>query len=31
MVTIVTAGSYNSQSHSDELITKYVLPAFGKK
>jgi CubicO group peptidase (beta-lactamase class C family) len=31
MVTIVTAGSYNSQSHSDELIAKYVLPAFGKK
>lgn len=31
MVTIVTAGSYNSQSSSDELIARYVLPAFNKK
>lgn len=31
MVTIVTAGSYNSQSSSDELIAKYVLPAFNKQ
>jgi CubicO group peptidase (beta-lactamase class C family) len=31
MVTIVTAGSYNSQSSSDELIAKYVLAAFNKK
>ncbi|WP_276482374.1 serine hydrolase domain-containing protein [Paraflavitalea pollutisoli] len=30
MVTIITAGSYNSQSCSDELIAKYVLPAFNK-
>ncbi|WEK34052.1 MAG: serine hydrolase [Candidatus Pseudobacter hemicellulosilyticus] len=28
MVTIVTAGRYNSQSYSDELVARYVLPAF---
>jgi CubicO group peptidase (beta-lactamase class C family) len=31
MVTIVTAGCYNYQSPVDELIAKYVLPAFNKK
>jgi CubicO group peptidase (beta-lactamase class C family) len=31
MVTIVTGGNYNSQSPSDELIRKYILPAFNKK
>lgn len=31
MVTIVTGGNYNSQSPSDEIIQKYILPAFNKK
>jgi CubicO group peptidase (beta-lactamase class C family) len=31
MVTVVTGGNYNSQSPSDELIKKYILPAFNKK
>jgi CubicO group peptidase (beta-lactamase class C family) len=30
MVTIVTGGNYNTQSPADELIAKYVLPAFNK-
>lgn len=31
MVTVITGGNYNSQSPSDELIKKYILPAFNKK
>jgi CubicO group peptidase (beta-lactamase class C family) len=31
MVTVITGGNYNSQSPSDELIRKYILPAFNKK
>ena len=31
MVTVITGGNYNSQSPSDELIQKYILPAFKKK
>jgi CubicO group peptidase (beta-lactamase class C family) len=31
MVTIITGGNYNSQSPSDEIIQKYILPAFAKK
>ncbi|QSB28923.1 serine hydrolase [Flavobacterium sp. CLA17] len=31
MVTIITGGNYNSQSPSDEIIQKYILPAFNKK
>jgi CubicO group peptidase (beta-lactamase class C family) len=31
MVTVVTGGNYNTQSPSDELIRKYILPAFNKK
>ena len=31
MVIVITGGNYNSQSPSDELIKKYVLPAFNKK
>lgn len=31
MVTVITGGNYNSQSSSDELIQKYILPAFNKK
>lgn len=30
MVTVITGGSYNQQSPSDELISKYILPAFNK-
>jgi len=30
MVTVITGGNYNSQSSSDELIQKYILPAFKK-
>ncbi|HEV7347741.1 serine hydrolase [Telluribacter sp.] len=30
MVTIITGGNYNIQSPSDELISKYILPAFNK-
>ncbi|TDO73325.1 CubicO group peptidase (beta-lactamase class C family) [Flavobacterium chryseum] len=28
MITVITGGNYNSQSSSDELIQKYILPAF---
>jgi CubicO group peptidase (beta-lactamase class C family) len=28
MVIVTTGGNYNSQSYSDELIKKYILPAF---
>jgi CubicO group peptidase (beta-lactamase class C family) len=31
MVTVITGGNFNSQSPSDELIQKYILPAFNKK
>jgi len=31
MVTVITGGNYNTQSPSDELIGKYILPAFNKK
>jgi CubicO group peptidase (beta-lactamase class C family) len=32
MVVVITGGNYNSQSPSDELMKKYVLPSFnGKK
>ncbi len=31
MVTVITGGSFNAQSPSDELIGKYILPAFNKK
>lgn len=31
MITVITGGNYNSQSPSDELIQKYILPAFNKK
>jgi CubicO group peptidase (beta-lactamase class C family) len=31
MITVITGGNYNSQSPSDELIKKYILPAFNKK
>ena len=31
MVAVITGGNYNSQSPSDELIKKYILPAFNKK
>jgi len=31
MVTVITGGNYNIQSPSDELIKKYILPAFNKK
>jgi CubicO group peptidase (beta-lactamase class C family) len=31
LVIVVTGGNYNSQSPSDELIKKYILPAFNKK
>lgn len=31
MVTIITGGNYNSQSPSDEIIQKYILPSFNKK
>jgi CubicO group peptidase (beta-lactamase class C family) len=31
MVTVITGGSYNTQSPSDEIIRKYVLSAFTKK
>lgn len=30
MVTVITGGNYNVQSPSDELIRKYILPAFNK-
>ena len=31
MITVITGGNYNKQSPSDELIRKYILPAFNKK
>lgn len=31
MVTVITGGNYNTQSPSDELIKKYILPAFNNK
>lgn len=31
MVTVITGGNYNVQSPSDELIRRYILPAFTKK
>ena len=31
MVTVITGGNYNSKSPSDELISKYILPALNKK
>jgi CubicO group peptidase (beta-lactamase class C family) len=31
MVIVITGGNYNSQSPSDELIKKYILPAFNKQ
>lgn len=31
MISVITGGNYNSQSPSDELIKKYILPAFNKK
>jgi CubicO group peptidase (beta-lactamase class C family) len=29
-VVVITGGNYNAQSPSDELIAKYILPAFNK-
>jgi CubicO group peptidase (beta-lactamase class C family) len=31
LITVITGGNYNSQSPSDEIIRKYILPAFNKK
>jgi CubicO group peptidase (beta-lactamase class C family) len=31
MVTVITGGNYNTQSPSDELIRKFILPSFQKK
>lgn len=31
LVVVITAGHYNMQSSSNELIAKYILPAFNKK
>lgn len=31
MVTVITGGSFNRQSPSDELIAKYILASFTKK
>lgn len=31
MVTVITGGNYNTQSPSDELIKKFILPSFNKK
>ena len=31
LVVVITGGNYNAQSPSDELIKKYILPAFNKK
>lgn len=30
MVTVITGGNYNTQSPSDEIIRKHILPAFNK-
>jgi CubicO group peptidase (beta-lactamase class C family) len=29
LVVVITAGNYNSQSHANELLIKYILPAHG--
>jgi CubicO group peptidase (beta-lactamase class C family) len=31
MVTVITGGNFNTQSPSDEIIRKFILPAFAKK
>ncbi len=31
MVAVITGGNYNTSSPSDELMRKYILPAFNKK
>lgn len=31
MVVVITGGNYNTQSPSNELMEKYILPAFNKK
>jgi len=31
MVVVITGGNYNSQSPSDELMKKYILPAFNHR
>lgn len=31
IVVVITGGNYNTQSPSDELIEKYILPSFNKK
>ncbi len=31
MVAVITGGNYNSPTPSDELMRKYILPAFNKK
>ena len=31
MIIVITAGNYNSQSSSDEIIKKNILPVFNKK
>jgi CubicO group peptidase (beta-lactamase class C family) len=31
MITVITGGNYNVQSPSNELISRYILPAFNKK
>jgi CubicO group peptidase (beta-lactamase class C family) len=31
MIVVITGGNYNTQSPSDELMKKYILPAFNKK
>jgi len=31
MVAVITGGNYNSQAPSDELMKKFILPAFNKK
>ena len=28
LITVITGGSYNTQSFSDEVLRKYILPAF---
>jgi CubicO group peptidase (beta-lactamase class C family) len=31
MITVITGGNFNTQSPSDEIIRKYILPAFNRK
>ena len=31
LVAVITGGNYNTQSPSDELMKKYILPAFNRK